>query len=204
VGAETRLPLELAHLHKRHYERAPGGVAVGAGERRDRVGLERAPRAYPRRWAQEAGGSDVAGRTQWSVKSLQCIQATSVQGTASVPQEATNMVTMMHYICTIFLSHRQRCVHEHICHVHLEDVVRYESLVARAKGHMRYIRPVHTPSTAPRRPAPPAPALHLASCIYLSSPQCVSKYTSIPASHPGEVPSKKPRRRGRAPTHARL
>jgi len=86
---------------------------------------ERLVRTHAAGWAQEAGGADVVGRTQWSVKSLQCIQAMSVQGTAcAVPQEATNMVTMMHFICTIFLSYLQCCcIHENICHVHLEDVV---------------------------------------------------------------------------------
>ena len=41
-------------------------------------------RACPRRWAQEAGGADMAGWTQCAVKSIQRIHALRVQGTASV------------------------------------------------------------------------------------------------------------------------
>jgi len=48
---------------------------VGAGERRDRRGLARGPRACLGRWAEGAGGADVAGRTQRSLKSIQCIHA---------------------------------------------------------------------------------------------------------------------------------
>jgi len=49
----------------------------------------------------------VAGRSQWSVKSLQC-----VRGTGSVPHETTHMKVMAYSIYTFSL--QQRCVHDTI------------------------------------------------------------------------------------------
>jgi hypothetical protein len=75
VGAGARLPVGQNDLHIRRSGRATGGAAVGAGTRRDRRGLERAPRASLRRWAKEAGGAHVAGPAPCCVKSIQYIQA---------------------------------------------------------------------------------------------------------------------------------
>ena len=67
VGAGAPLPVERGDAGIGRGGRAPGGVAVGAGERRDRRGLGQRPRACPRRWAKMAGGADVAGWTHCSV-----------------------------------------------------------------------------------------------------------------------------------------
>jgi len=115
VGAGERLPVGLARLQLRRCGRAPGGVAVGAGERRDRRGLGRGPRACPRWWAQKAGGADVAGWTQCVLKSRHAIY---VRGTASAPNEATNIETMTH---SLQLHHIRAsnvvCTHKTNCHI---------------------------------------------------------------------------------------
>jgi hypothetical protein len=59
-----------------------------------------------RRRSQEAGGAELAGSTQCSVKSIRCVHAQCAQGTATVPHEATKRHTMTHSICTIFLRTR--------------------------------------------------------------------------------------------------
>ena len=66
--ASARLPVEVDRVQFRGSEWAAGGVAVGAGERRDRQGLERASRAYPRHWTPEAGGANVDGWAQCAVR----------------------------------------------------------------------------------------------------------------------------------------
>ena len=76
---------------------------MGAGERRDLRGVEREPRAYLRRWAQEAGGADVAGSDQWFVNTLKCIHAMCEQDAPSAPHEAIDTETMMHAGYIIFL-----------------------------------------------------------------------------------------------------
>jgi hypothetical protein len=78
---------------------------------------DQGPRAPPRRWAQAAEGADVARPAQWSVNSLQHIQAACVRGTASAPREPMKATTrtepMTRSIYTIFC--RLHCTHDIIC-----------------------------------------------------------------------------------------